>query len=258
MPSLLKIIRNGHRNVKWEAPHHNLTLRKIYDIETARQLRSQPKENPEQEQQALPEQLLDEAKKKAESIISKASEQASLILEEARQQASAEAEQLKKAASSEGYEQGYRSAIESAKKEAEQIKKQARDVLARAEENRRKTIEGLRKEVFDLAVEIAEKILARELKSHPETVLSIAEEAIQLAGNRKHVVLWVHPSELEICNVHKDRLVSHLPPRSNLQIMADETVEPGGCVVENEYGRVDARLSTRWQNLLASLAEGAG
>lgn len=237
-------------------------LRGLYDLtlKTAflyERKKCAPKEKqPDAAPRVTSEQLLEQARRKAEAILGRAGEQASAMLEETRQQAAAEAETIKSTAAKEGYEQGYRSALEEARDEADKYRAQARQVLAGAEETRRQAIEGLKEEILTLAVAIAEKVLARELETHPDAVLNVAEEAVQLAGNRKYVVLWVNPAQLEICRAHRDQMAAHLPPRAELQIMADEAVEPGGCVVENEYGRVDAKLSTRWQTMLASLREG--
>lgn len=198
-------------------------------------------------------ELLDQANLEAQAIIEQAETRAAEITAEARRRVETEAEEIKAAAAREGYEKGYREAQKQAENEGRQIRHEARKVLAQAEEARRQKLEHMKDEILALAVEIAQKIVARELETHPDTVLRIAEEAILLAAGRKQVVLWVNPSELEICLSRREQLAALLPPRVDLQIMTDEAVEMGGCLLENEYGRVDARLSTRWQNLLASL-----
>lgn len=232
---------------------YDLTLRNEFIIESARLRR----ENPGSGYGELAGEVPDRANLEAGAIIEQAGTQAAAMIEEARRQAAEEANEIKTAAAREGYELGYQSALDEARQEAEKIRNEARRVLKQAEETRRQKLEHLKDEILALAVEMAEKIVTRELETRPDAVLSIAEEAILLAGSREQVVLWVNPAEMEICQARRDRLAALLPPRAELQIMTDETIEPGGCVVENEYGRVDARLSARWRNLLASLKEEA-
>ena len=252
-PLFHRIIRSGCGESELQGLY-DLTLKTAFLYE--RKKCAPTEKQPDAVPGVTPEQLLEPARREAEAILGQAGEQASIMLEEARQQAAAEAENIKSTAAREGYEQGYRSALEEARGEADKYRAQARQVLAGAEEARQEALEDLKEEILTLAVEIAEKVLARELETHPDAVLNVAEEAVQLAGNRKYVVLWVNPAQLEICRAHRDQMAAHLPPKAELQIMVDEAVEPGGCVVENEYGRVDARLSTRWQTMLASVREG--
>lgn len=208
--------------------------------------------------ESIPPDLLAEARREAKAIISRARQEASAIIEKAKQEATAEAEKIKTEAAGKGHAEGYRAGMEEARNEAEKIRAEARTVLARAEEARREKLAGLKTEIRNLALEIAEKLVNRELELDPDAVLAIVEESIQLVSNRKYVVLWVHPGEKEACEKHRERLLGHLPPRAELQIMTDEAVGRGGCVVETDYGKVDARLSTRWQALLKSINEGTG
>lgn len=238
MRSLHKIIRNRETDNDNLHSRYNLHLRHNY-VEQKSRAESAPKKNVD------PSELLAEAQRQAEAV-----------MEKARHEAVAEAEHIKANAAREGYDEGYRSALEAAREEAQKIRASARAVLARAEEARRRQLAGLKGIILDLALEIAEKIIARELELNPDAAVSIAEEAVQIVSNRKYVVLWVHPEEAEIYEKYRERLVRHLPPHSELQIMEDSTVERGGCVAENEFGKVDAQLSTRWQNLCSSIKEG--
>jgi len=237
MRSLHKIIHNRETGNDNLHSRYNLHLKYNF-IEQKSSAESSPKQNTD------PSELLAEAQRQAEAV-----------MEKARHEAVVEAEHIKANAVREGYDEGYQSALEAAHAEAEKIRAEARAVLARAEEVRRRQLAGLKGNILELALEIAEKILARELELNPDAAVAIAEEAIQIASNRKYVVLWVHPEEVELYEKHRERLVRHLPPHSELQIMEDPTVERSGCVAENEFGRVDAQLSNRWQNLCSIIKE---
>ncbi|HBX23704.1 MAG TPA: hypothetical protein DEF34_08780 [Desulfotomaculum sp.] len=253
MPSLHRIIR---RNEGAGEPkgHYNLALKTEFTFETSRL--NKQRDETSGKYNELSDAMLHQAKKEAAAIMDQAGVQAAAMLEEARQHAAAEVEKVKTAAAREGYEQGHQSALETAGEEAASIRSEARKVLAQAEDMRRQKFEQLKEELLSLAIEMAEKIVTRELETRSDVVLSIAEEAILLAGSREHVVLWINPAELEVCQTRRESLLALLPPRAELQIMTDPAIEPGGCVLENEYGKVDARLSNRWQNLLASLKQG--
>ncbi|SFQ97026.1 flagellar assembly protein FliH [Desulfoscipio geothermicus DSM 3669] len=255
MPLLHKIIRNRQSGISELQVRYNLDLRHHFIVGNNAGDMAQQKQAVE----SIPSDLLAEARNEAKAIINRAQQAASTIIEKARQAATAEAEKINTEAAREGYAEGYRAAMEEARNEAKKIRAEARTVLARAEEARREKLASLKTEIRNLALEIAEKLVNRELELDPDAVLAIVKESIQLVSNRKYVVLWVHPAEKEMCEKHRERLLGHLPPRAELQIMTDEAVGRGGCVVETDYGKVDARLSTRWQALLKSFNnEGAG
>lgn len=201
------------------------------------------------------QELLSGAKREAEDILQKARKNAVGIITGARQKAALEAEKIKEDAAGEGRDKGYNAGMDEAIKEASSIKSEAKAVLAQAEEARREKLAHIKDEVRCLALEIAEKLLNRELQTNAEAVMAIVDEAMQMVGNRPYVLLWVHSRDKQICEKHRDQLLGHLPPKAELQIMADDAVEPGGCVVETDYSKVDARLSTRWQSLLAAIKE---
>ncbi|TYO95485.1 FliH/SctL family protein [Desulfallas thermosapovorans] len=264
MPLLHKIIRNEEMVLGDLMHRHSLDIRHTFLL---KKKQSPPLEkNKEQiaesdkkakETDAAIRQLLSEARQEAEAIIENARKEAGEIIAGACRQATSEAEKIKADAAREGRDKGYKEGMDAAMQEAASIKKQARAVLALAEEARREMLAGLKDEVRSLALEIAEKILNRELRASADAVLDIVHECLQLVANRSYVVLWVHPRDKEICEQQRDHLLGHLPPRAELHIMASDEVEPGGCVVETDYGKVDAKLSTRWQALLAALSEGS-
>jgi len=251
MPLSHRIIRNRENGSNGLKGMHNLDLRHDFLAEFKRQ--NGKTAGRCQEIDTVPPEILEDAKKQSAEIIQRAQNEASAIIENARVQASIEAEKIKADAFKEGHEQGYKSAIEAANLEAQNIRSQAQKVLAQAEKARADQISRLSDEILDLSIEIAEKLVNRHLALHPNAVLDIAREAIQLVSNRQFVVLWVHPDDLDICNSNQDNLMAALPPKAKLQIVTDETIKRGGCIVETDFGKVDATVAARWDNLLAVL-----
>lgn len=209
------------------------------------------------EEQA-PGAIVDEkVKTRAEEIVSRARAEADGII----RQANLESEQIKKDAYREafdrglreGREQGYREGMAKAEEEAAAIRAQARDVLDQAEKIRRSTLEAMESEIVDLAREIAEKLLALQLTLEPEAVLGVVKEALRLVAGRLSVVLYVSPFELELVKSKKSEMLSLLPAKAELQVIADPSIQPGGCRVETERGSVDATLERRKGELLKVL-----
>lgn len=250
MPLLHRIIRQDEAGSGNHRELYKLNTRYDFLLQVKQEEQVQPQREQARDQARL---IIEKARAEARAIVEAARQQAGAILEQARQAAAGEAEQIKSAAAREGYEQGYREALEAAREDAEKTRAAARKVLEQAEQLRREKLAGLKDEILGLALEIAEKVVARELELQPGVVLGIAGEALQLVANRKTVVLKVNPVDWQACRDNKEQLLNHLPPRAELNILTDEQIERGGCVVETDYGRVDARITARWENVIQAI-----
>lgn len=186
---------------------------------------------------------------------------ARVTADEIIRQAQTEGEQIKQQAyrdafdkgRSEGSDEGYREGMARAEEEAAAIRAQAAEVLDQAEKIRRRTLEDLEQEIVDLARDIAERLLSAHLAIEPETVLNMAKESLHMVADRLNVVLYIDPTELELVKSKKEELQSLLPARAELQVIADSLIQPGGCRVETEQGRVDATMEARREALLKAL-----
>jgi len=190
--------------------------------------------------------IIRRARASAEKII----QQAQLSAERIKQSAYQEAFEQGKAA---GYEAGYQDGMAKAKEEASTLRAQAFEVLAQAEEIRKQTLEAMEREIIDLAVEIAEKLLSAQLKLDPSVVLQVAKEALLLVANRLDIIIYVNPLEFEVVESKKNELLSILPARAQLRVIADQSVSPGGCRIETAHSQVDATLEARRAELLKAL-----
>jgi flagellar biosynthesis/type III secretory pathway protein FliH len=102
-----------------------------------------------------------------------------------------------------------------------------------------------------IATRMAEKIVGRAVELEPAVMADIAAEALAACRTRTGIVaLRVHPDDLAAVQARRAELAAGLGGEVTFELVADETVERHGCVVDTAVGRIDARLST----LLAALA----
>jgi len=209
------------------------------------------------EAQAQAEEILNNARAAADKIISQAKLDGEKIKQEAQRQAQLESEQIKQeahwSAFDQGYRDGYQEGMAKAKEEGEAIREMALDVLKQAEESRRRTLASLEGDIINLAREIAERLLSAQLSLDPEIIFNVAVESLRLVADRLQVVLYINPAELALYEKRKKELLSLLPAKAELQVIADASIQLGGCRVETEHGRVDATVETRREALLKAL-----
>lgn len=163
-----------------------------------------------------------------------------------------EADEIRQAAYREGYEEGYREA----ERAGREIRAQAQAVLKQAEEIRAQTLNDLEPEVLELAVDIARRMVAEQLTLEPETISGIVRTALERVRDRERFLVYAHPQDARVLETRLDDFRQLVSPDAVIKIIADESIQAGGCRIETELGLVDATLESRWQALLDALYKG--
>jgi type III secretion system HrpE/YscL family protein len=175
----------------------------------------------------------------ARDILDAAAKEAQAILDDAEQRRHAIAEDARQAGFREGMAEWVR-ALEGAR--------QAQDALAVKYEP----------QMIRLAVAIAEKIIGEELRSRPETIVSVARECLRGVQHEHSLAVRVNPQEVGSVQRSLGSLVEVSGSGRRVQVVADAAVAPGGCMVESVVGVIDARLETqltRLREILLRIAE---
>ena len=100
-------------------------------------------------------------------------------------------------------------------------------------------------ELIRLAIRIAQKIIGEELRTNPEAIVNIARECLRGLSRERSLTLRVHSTDLDLMRRSIELLREAAGPQRSIDVMADPAVGVGGCIVESEYGVVDARLETQ-------------
>jgi flagellar assembly protein FliH len=172
-----------------------------------------------------------------------------VILEQAR----AEAEDIKKNAFNEGYDNGYEKGFAAGSMEgqyrAEETYKKALEVLVETEKYRMERLNGLQKEILDLAVAISEKIIFAELTLNDQIVGQIAGNAIKKLVVPEYIIIHAHPKEAEVLIQQKDMLSKQVIGDVPIRIVKEHDLPAGSCFIETEKGFLDASIDTQVSEL---------
>ena len=100
------------------------------------------------------------------------------------------------------------------------------------------------------ALALARQIVRSELAARPESVATVAQEALEtLMLSARHITLRVHPDDQPLVAEGAGELLAARGAR----LTADTSIARGGCVVESNIGLVDASIETRWRRAAASI-----
>lgn len=151
--------------------------------------------------------------------------------------------------------------LEAAALERDRVFEEARDAaraevnaiaaseLAKAKMQAGMMLEAASAELAALAGVIAEKILGRDLERDPELVLDIVATAVESARNSKAMTLRVNPKDALLLRERRPKLMELIGRTVDLQVKDDAEVRVGGCIIQTEFGTIDAQLKTQFDML---------
>ncbi len=108
-------------------------------------------------------------------------------------------------------------------------------------------------QVIGLATAIASRILRTSLETNPDVPLTLLKEAIALASGSPRMIIRLHPHDFDILADRSKKLVTHLAPAAEAEIVSDSEVSRGGCIVETEFGEIDQRFETQLKRIAEEL-----
>jgi flagellar assembly protein FliH len=104
--------------------------------------------------------------------------------------------------------------------------------------------------VAQSAVLLARQVIRHELETRPEHVVPLAQEAVNtVLMSARHIVVRVHPDDHALV---ADGASEALMARG-ARLLADATVQRGGCTIDSDVGAIDASIETRWSQAAATL-----
>lgn len=174
-----------------------------------------------------------DSQRQAEAIVSEAMSRAEEIRRQAREAGRQEG-------MSEGVKTGLTSGAEMAQAEVGRLRSIAEDAVR----SRLAILEASEGELVTLALEVARTILGQEIHQNPETVRLVVERAMAQAKGAGVMRLHVCPADEPLVRKHWPSGQSDAQGRT-WDVVGDEQVTAGGCLIEMPGGNVDARMETQ-------------
>lgn len=227
-------------------------------------------ETPESRLRRLNEEIIkieDETEKKAgelkeleaeyESKVGKAEEDASNLMADAEKKAEEIKEEKSKQGYEEGFDRGYYDGVEKGKKETENKFGELLDTLgsmaeaAKTEKNR--IINNTEEDIVNLSINIAEKIVSREIKTDKSIIVNFVKEAIKKLEDKEKIIIYSHPEDIELIKSHREEFRELVDTADTMHILPDELLEPGECRLESKSEIVDTDVDYQFDEIKKKL-----
>jgi flagellar assembly protein FliH len=191
------------------------------------------------------EQVLQAAQAQADSIKAAAQAEAARI----KGDAEAEMEKVREAAAEEGRKAGHEDGWKAGQEEVKRLIERSETILARIQDKRRDILDEAEKQIGELCLLIARKVVKSIAESQRETVLLNIKEALAKVKSQGKITVKVNIADLELAVDHKKEFIDMLEGGGDIEIHEDATVDKGGCVVATDYGEIDARIASQLQEM---------
>jgi flagellar assembly protein FliH len=257
------------------------------EAEAAEPAEPHPSEVEAEQKLAEAERILAEASAEGEQKLAEAAERAAAILAEAEetarqdvdqgraaaleavQEATVEAERIRADVQQTAHEQGLAEGLAAGRAEGlasgraealAQVRAELGDQIARvthlaesAAVDRRELLHNAEAEVVRLAVQIAQRVLGRELRIDRTLVNQLAEAALQYVAVDGLVRLRVNPEDYRQFEQYWTGRHGRREAERSYEVVADPDVNPGGVVIDTRAGLIDAQIETQLDEIARAI-----
>ena len=190
-------------------------------------------------------QRIAEADLRAKEIVSDAELRAKEILMEAEGRLT----EIEAQARDRGYEEGRNKGYDEGKEEVSRLINSLNRIISATIERRNGIIKNVEQQLMMIVLLIARKVIKTISEHQKGVVMHNIREALYKVRGRTDVVIRVNIEDLELTTEHKEEFLKLMDDIKNVTILEDSTVDRGGCIIETDFGNIDARMASQFQEI---------
>jgi len=195
------------------------------------------------------------AKQQADEEKTRIIDEANRDSEALRREAADEVERIRKEAYEEGYKAGHEEGFSSGKPEVERLVEQIHAIIDRTLEKRNEIIEQSETQLINLVLLIAKKVVKVISENQKNVVINNVIQALRKLKSRGEVLIKVNLDDVELTTEHVKDFMRMVDNVQSVTVVEDSTVDKGGCVIETDFGEIDARISSQLQEIEEKINE---
>ncbi len=196
--------------------------------------------------------LLQEARKEAEKILADARSKANSIIDAA----ALETQKIKQKAKQDGFKEGFKEGIKKAEhlftSEFHEIETLKKEII----EERQNLYHQFEQDLVDLALDIAKKVVYDSLEQDDEVLRNIIESTLRKVQGKARIKLRISTDDRQRIEDLKEAFMSKLQSIDDIEIIEDQQIGPGSCIIETENGVIDGGIQTRIDEIEMALSGG--
>jgi flagellar assembly protein FliH len=207
----------------------------------------------------------DEVKRKnnqAQRIRQEAEDEASRIITEATRKAEEveadikqKVEKVEQEAYGAGHKEGREAGFQEGKAELTRLVENLNRIVSAAIEKRNEIVAESETQVINLVLLIAKKVIKVISENQKNVVINNVVQALRKLKSRGEVVIRVNLADLELTSEHINDFLQMVDNVKSVTVLEDSSVDRGGCIIETDFGEIDARISSQLHEIEERILE---
>ncbi|MBX3039498.1 MAG: flagellar assembly protein [Bdellovibrionaceae bacterium] len=108
-----------------------------------------------------------------------------------------------------------------------------------------------------LLFHMAARVAMKELSQDEKSIVDVIRSAVSLAQEEEDVRIQLSPDQIDFIETLKKQTGREIEFLKKIRFEPNPEIQPGGCVVETNYGEIDSRVETRiaqiWDSIVDTL-----
>lgn len=163
-------------------------------------------------------------------------------MQKMRDQAAKIQEESREKGFKEGHEEGYQAGAAAVKERFASSLEALESLVAELSEARKKMYPLLEREMVEMVTTLARKVIRQELESKADGIREIVRMAIESVMDKEFLRVKVNPDDYNELEDYGQELIQLFHEIKNVKIESHASVLRGNCVVESNFGTVEAGL----------------
>ena len=160
--------------------------------------------------------------------------------------------ELEREAFTKGYAQGERAGAEASARRGEAALRRLAQTIEELSNLRAELLQKTERQVVELALAIAVRVLRREVSVDRELLIAMAKVALERLGENTSATIRLNPEDFAVIGAQ-----AHLGEHDVVRVVADPLVSSGGCLVQSDFGLIDAGIDAQLGEVAAALGVAA-
>ena len=145
--------------------------------------------------------------------------------------------------------------MENAKDDIETLRKDIVGFMKAPKE----VFEYIAPDILEISVDIAKKIIKKEVESDPQVLINTIVDVLKtVSKSEPKINIRVKPKAVQFIKDTLPNITYQYGIEANINIVADPSIEEGGCVLQTNNGIVDASIDTQLEIIKKALTGGGG
>jgi len=148
-----------------------------------------------------------------------------------------------------GEKTGYKQGVAVIQKEVDRFASLTESIRSRQEE----LIESSEQFVLSFALRVVEKLIGSTefatLKFDKKKLRQVVAESLKLFSNSTKYTLRVHQETCKVVEKYKTEILEKIEKPIEISIIEDPTLNLSDCLVESDYGVLDARIESQFREI---------